>query len=268
MGGEVAGVDAVRRAVRERVERGADVVKVMASGGVMTSGTDLMACQFSPEEMRAVVDEAHRAGLPVTAHAHGLPAVLQSVDAGVDGIEHCSCLTSSGPLLPTDLAVRLALAGTYVCPTLGGTPGVEPPPFVLARLKAAGVDLEQHRAHAADMHRAGITLVAGTDAGISPAKRHGIVPMAVVDLVSCGMPASQALAAATGLAARACGLEGRTGRLAVGLDADLLMVGADPLADVTVLLHPRAVVSRGRDVALAAQPTRRSARAARPAAST
>ena len=251
MGGEVAGIDAVRRAVRERAERGADVVKVMASGGVMTPGTDLLACQFGLEEMRAVVDEAHRSGLPVTAHAHGLPAVLLSVDAGVDGIEHCSCLTSNGPLLPTDLAVRLATAGTYVCPTLGSVPGVDPPPHVQARLAEVGADVEQHRVHAAEMLRAGITLVAGTDAGISPGKRHGLVPMAVAELVACGMATTQALAAATGLAARACGLEGRTGRLAVGLDADLLMVDGDPLDDVTVLQRPRAVVSRGRDVVLA-----------------
>src|SRR3954471_16755348 len=114
--------------------------------------------------MRAVVDEAHRSGLPVTAHAHGLPAVLLSVNAGVDGIEHCSCLTAHGPLLPTDLAVRLATAGTYVCPTLGSVPGLDPPPRVQARLAELGADVAKIHAHTADMHRAGVTLVAGTDA--------------------------------------------------------------------------------------------------------
>jgi len=251
MGGEGTGVDALRRAVLDRAERGADVVKIMASGGVLTPGTDLLACQFSLEEMRAVVEEAHRHGLPVTAHAHGLPAVERSVEAGVDGIEHCSCFTSSGPHLPPELGARLAAAGTYVCPTLGSVPGIEPPPHVLARLQTVGADLEQHRAHAGALYRAGVTLTAGTDAGIGPAKRHGLVPMAVADLVDAGMPASQALASSTALAARACGLEARTGRLAVGLDADLLMVDGDPLTDVSVLQRPRAVVSRGRDVVLA-----------------
>jgi imidazolonepropionase-like amidohydrolase len=247
----VASVEALRRAVRERAGRGVDVVKIMASGGIMTEGTDLRACQFTPEEMRAVVDEAHRHGLAVTAHAHGLSAVERSLTAGVDGIEHCSCLTAAGPQLPAGLGARLAAAGTYVCPTLGRVPGVEPPPHVQARLKAAGAAYEEHLVHVAELQRAGMVLVAGTDAGISPTKRHGLVPMGVADLVACGLPAAAALAAATGLAARVCGLEARTGRLAVGLDADLLMVDADPLADVTVLQRPRTVVSRGREVVLA-----------------
>jgi imidazolonepropionase-like amidohydrolase len=250
MGGAVTGVDAARHAVRERVERGAGVVKIMASGGVLTPGTDLMACQFTLDEMRAAVDEAHRNGLGVTAHAHGLPAVQRSLDAGVDGIEHCSCLTANGPYLPPELGARLAATGTYVCPTLGNVPGVDPPPHVQERLKAVGADLDEHRVHVAALHRDGTVLIAGTDAGIGPSKRHGLVPMAVAELVGCGMTAVQALTSATALAARACGLQGRTGRLRVGLDADLLMVDGNPVTDVTALQHPRAVVSRGRDVVL------------------
>jgi imidazolonepropionase-like amidohydrolase len=250
MGGEVQGVEPLRRAVRERVERGAGVVKIMASGGVMTPDTDLHACQFTLEELQAVVDEAHRSGLPVTAHAHGLASVERALDAGVDGIEHCSCLTGAGPQLPDALGARLAAAGTYVCPTVGQLPGMDPPPHVQARMTAVGVDLDRLRAHVAALQRAGVTLLAGTDAGIGPGKRHGVLPFAVAELVSIGMPAAAALSAATGLAARACGLDGRTGRLAVGLDADLLMLDADPLTDVTALQRPRVVVSRGREIDL------------------
>ena len=250
MGGETSGVAALRRAVQERAERGADVVKIMASGGVMTPGTDMLACQFTLEEMRAVVDEAHRNGLPVTAHAHALPAIEQSLTAGVDGIEHCSCLTDHGTHLPPELADRLVAAGTYVCPTLGRVPGIDPPPHVQARLAEVGASYEDHLVHVTRLLAAGPVFVAGTDAGIGPSKRHGLVPFGVVDLVGCGASPAAALAAATGVAARACGLDRRTGRLAVGLDADLLLVDGDPLADVTALQRPRTGVSRGREVTL------------------
>jgi imidazolonepropionase-like amidohydrolase len=246
MGGEVTGVEPLRRAVRERAERGAGVVKVMASGGVMTPGTDLLACQFTLEELRAVVDEAHGLGLPVTAHAHGLPAVERALDAGVDGIEHCSCMTGQGPRLPEELGERLAAAGTFVCPTLGRIPGIEPPPHIQARLAEIGANIEDHVEHVAELRRAGILLLAGTDAGIGPGKPHGVLPFAVAELVECGVPVPEALAAATAVAARACGLQDRTGRLRAGLDADLLLVDGDPTVDVTALQRPRVVVSRGR----------------------
>jgi imidazolonepropionase-like amidohydrolase len=198
--------------------------------------------------MLAVVGEAHDLGLPVTAHAHGLPAVERALDAGVDGIEHCSCLTSDGPRLPEALGDRLAAAGTYVCPTLGRVPGVETPPHVQARLAAVGAGYEDHLLHVAELRRAGVRFVAGTDAGIGPNKRHGLVAYGVADLVACGVPTTEALAAATSVAARACGLERRTGRLAPGLDADLLLVDGDPLLDVTALQRPRLVVFRGRRI--------------------
>ena len=251
MGGEASGEDELRRAVRERAERGASVVKIMTSGGVMTPGTDMLGCQFSLAELRVVVDEAHRQGLPVVAHAHPLAAVERSAAAGVDGIEHCSCLTGHGSRRPPELIDRLVTTGTYVCPTLGRIPGVLPPPRVQAALEAAGTTYEAHLPHVAELRRAGTVLLAGTDAGIGPSKRHGLVPYAVADLVTeCGMSPDDALAAATGLAARAIGLADRTGRLAAGLQADLLAVDGDALTDVTALQRPRLVLARGREVPL------------------
>jgi imidazolonepropionase-like amidohydrolase len=95
MGDEAQGAAALRAAIRERAERRVDVVKIISSGGVTTAGTDLLACQFCNDDVRLLIDEAHAAGLPVTVHAHGLPAVEQAIEAGADGIEHCACLTPS-----------------------------------------------------------------------------------------------------------------------------------------------------------------------------
>ena len=249
MGGEVTGIDGVRAAVRERAERGAAAVKVMASGGAMTAGTDVQDCQFSVEEIRTVVDEAHRLGLPVTAHAHPVAAVENALAAGVDGIEHGSCMTPTGFHAPPDLLDRLASSSTYVGPTVGRVPGIDPPPSVQAMLARMGATWEDLLVHVGTLYRAGVTLVSGVDSGIGPGKLHGLLPTALSQMADCGIPAEAVLASATSSAARACRLE-RTGRLAVGLDADLVIVEGDPLADITKLQHPRVVVSRGREAAL------------------
>ena len=248
MGGEVSGVDGVRRAVRERYERGADIVKIMASGGAMTTTTDVLARQFTSEELQAACDEAHRWGLPITAHAHALAAVEQVVDAGVDGIEHCSCITAAGIRTPPEVAERIAAAGIAVCPTLGRNLGAPPPLQILAVMARTGMTWTSRLAQVADLHRAGVNLISGGDSGISPGKPHGVMPVAVSDLVESGVPASAALASATSAAADACGLGHRTGRLRAGLDADLLLVTGNPMLDVTALRAVALVVSRGRDV--------------------
>jgi imidazolonepropionase-like amidohydrolase len=248
MGGEAAGIEGLRAAVRERAERGADLVKIMTSGGVMTRGTDIRACQFSLEELRAVVDEAHRLGLPVTAHAHALTAVEQCVAAEVDGIEHCSFLTEQGMRTPPELAAAIAAAGIAVCPTLGHDMNAlaSLPPALLALAERVGVSLEQRLAQVGELHAAGVSFVSGVDSGINPVKRHGLLPSAVVELVAAGVAPVTALASATGTAAQVCGVADRTGRLRAGLHADLLLVGGDPTTDITALRDTRVVVSRGR----------------------
>ena len=249
MGGAATGVDGLRRAVRERAEHGADVVKVMATGGMMTAGTDVRACQFSLAELRAVVDEAHRLGLPVTAHAHARAGMEQAVAAGVDGIEHGSCLAADGMHLPPALAAAIVAAGIVVCPTVGndlGRWGGRLPPQAAAMLQRAGIRPEQLGAHASELHRAGVTLISGVDSGINPAKPHGFLPRSVAELVRRGVPEMTALASATGLAADACGLAARTGRLRAGLEADLLIVRGDPGRDIAALREVHLVVRAGR----------------------
>lgn len=245
MGGGTEGRAQLRAAVRERAERGVDVVKVMGSGGVHTPGTDVAACQFSLDELRCVVDAAHAAGLPVTVHAHALAAVEQALAAGADGIEHCTCLTADGVRVTDDLLERLARQGTTVCPTVGTAAGAVPPPNVRAVMERFGFGIRDRRQAAARMHRAGVRLVSGLDSGINGGKPHGVVWAAVAELIAGGVPTDLALATATSCAADACGLTDRKGRLRPGLDADLLVVRGDPSADIAALAAPVAVSVRG-----------------------
>lgn len=249
MGGQACGVDELRRAVRDRADHGADLVKIMASGGVMTPGTDVRARQFTLEEVRAVVEEAHRLGLAVTAHAHALSAVEQCIAAEVDGIEHCSCLSEHGMCTPPAVAAAIAGAGISVCPTLGHdltSIGGLPPPHMRAMMARTGFTLEARLAQVGELYRGGVTLISGADSGINPAKAHGLLPQSVIELVQCGVPPDTALASATGRAATACGLGDRTGRIRPGLSADLLCVSGDPTTDIDAITGVRLVVCRGR----------------------
>lgn len=253
LGGEVAGPEAIRAAVRERVERGADGVKVMASGGVSTPGTDVLLTQFSDEDLRLLVDETHAAGLPITAHAHGTPSVRQALSAGVDGIEHCSCVTDRGFGDADDALVEaLAASGVAVCPTMGLDMGAasEPPPAIramMARFGTTAADMVRGRnAFVARLHAAGVWIVSGVDSGIQPAKGHGTLPFALAELVDAGLSAAQALVTATSGAAPACRLDGVTGRLAPEHDADLLVVDGDLEHDIRALHRPLAVHRAGR----------------------
>jgi imidazolonepropionase-like amidohydrolase len=250
MGGEAAGAAQLRAAVRERAGRGVDVVKIMTSGGFSTTGTQVMLCQFTLDEVRIVVEAAHAAGLPVTAHAHGLPAVHMAMAAGADGIEHCSFLTDQGVSQSEQDLARLAQAGTAVCPTLGITGPMTPTPNAAALLARHQMTMEQvvemRKRRAGQMHAAGVRIVAGTDGGISASKPHGLLPVSAAFLVDGGVSTVAALASATALAAAACGLGDSKGRLRAGYDADLLVVDGDPVADIGALARPVAVFAGGR----------------------
>ena len=245
MGGEVAGVDALRAAVRERAERRVDVVKIMASGGNMTPGTDIAACQFTLEELRAVVDESHRVGLRVTAHAHALTAVEQAIEAGVDGIEHCTCLTADGVDFSPDLMARLSRAQIDVCPTLGRDPGVVPPPRLLEMFERFNMTFEKRQPVVAAAHAAGVRIISGDDGGITNGKRHGIFAEALIGLQSGGVSIADTLVSATSLAAQGCGVGDRKGMLRAGYDADVLVVNGDATTDITALRAVEVVILGG-----------------------
>jgi imidazolonepropionase-like amidohydrolase len=264
LGGVAAGADQLRAAVRERVERRVDVVKVMASGGINTPDTDLYAPQFTLAELGLLVDAAHDAGLAVTAHAHAAAAIDQAVAVGTDGLEHAGYLArSKNPAAPGLAALRditasdgqlraLAHSGMAVCPTLGGFT-VEAlrraPDALKQRLREAGVTpqelVEKRRNLLRRMHQAGVRLVGGTDAGIAPNKAHGSYAESVVELAAV-TGVVEALVASTRTAARVCGLGERKGRLAAGYDADLVVVAGDLARDVTGLPEVRQVALRGQ----------------------
>ncbi|MFS8102278.1 amidohydrolase family protein [Lentzea alba] len=244
MGGEATGEDELRRAVRERAERRVDVVKVMASGGFATPGTAVGDCQFTEHELRVVVEEAHSHGLPVTAHAHSLAAAQRAVAAGVDGIEHLSCLSDRGMQVPRDLLDALAEAEITVCHTLGITQ--EPPPFIKEAWEKIGMSYPGKVNMAGMMYDHGIKTVAGTDGGIAYGKGHGIIAYSVADHVKGGVPNAAALAAATSQAAKA--LNVTKGMLRPGWDADIIAVQGDPMRDITALHHVTTVIIGGQIV--------------------
>jgi imidazolonepropionase-like amidohydrolase len=248
LGGEVSGADEIVAAVRERAELRVDVVKVMASGGMVTTGSDVFVPQFPIEELRLLVEQAHAAGLPVTAHAHSAAAVDQAVVAGVEGIEHASSRATEEQL------AALAASGIAVCPTLGGfnTKSLAALLAVAPRFQQIFADagltpesyLEIRMSALRRMTTFGIQLISGDDAGIGPDKAHGTYAEAVIELgqVTGTVPA---LVAASSDPAAAIGLGRSKGRLRRGYDADLLVVGGDLAADLTALRDVRQVVLRG-----------------------
>ena len=258
LGGVVAGPDDIRAAVREHEQRGVDVIKVMASGGMTTVGTDPFGLQFDAADLRTLVDAAHAVGLPVLAHAHSLTGIRHALAAGVDGIEHFTGLTESGISVPDEVLEAVAAAGVFVDPTLGFDRDAlasmpAPPPELAAAMKRIGLDIETAQAARLQVllrgRAHGIQLVTGVDAGATPVKRHGIVGLALAAMTEGGFTIVDAVASATAVAARSCGLAQVTGRLEPGLAADILVVDGDLERDITALQRPVAVLMRGNPIA-------------------
>jgi len=246
LGGALPDPDAAPEAVRRWAERGVDLIKVMVTGGTMTPGSDGLDLQFDEPQLRELVRQAHRLGLQVTAHAHAASGIRAAVRAGVDGLEHAKFWVPAGLEPDWQVIDQIAERGIAVCPTLGALPGAPPPP------PAVAARAEQALALVGQLAARGVVLVAGSDAGISPAKPHDVLPHAIVAMAGCGMGNLAALRSATSVAAEACRLPGK-GRLRPGCDADLLAVDGDPVADLTALLRPRAVYRAG-SLAWSAEP--------------
>ena len=252
LGGEADGPDEVRAAVRERVARGVDVIKVMASGGNLTPTVGLHESQLGRAELAVAAEEAHAAGLPLAVHAHGVEAVLDALAVGADSIEHCTFFTADGVGATPKMLEQLAASNCVISMTAAMVPGAGAPhPAIEKRLSAI---LANH----ATLHRLGARLVCSSDAGVVPSKPHDALPYGVTGfLPSIGMPNAEAIANVTAFAAEVCGVADRTGTLEVGKDADILAVAGNPLDDITALHDVVAVYARGRLATGPSHPHRR-----------
>lgn len=212
----------------------------MVSGGNLTAGSKPYESQFELADLRLIVTEAHRLGLRTAAHVHGPRSIADAVEAGFDTLEHVSFFTADGVAADPATMAAIVESQAVVSVTVGVVPGMGEIPPPIARRLAAILD------NLAWLHREGARIVPGTDAGLAPLKPHDVLPYGIAELTAIGMTNLAALRAATSLAADACGLTGRKGRLMPGADADLVAVTGDPLADIQAVHHVAAVMRAGQ----------------------
>jgi imidazolonepropionase-like amidohydrolase len=245
----------LRGAVAEQVQVGADLIKIFVTGGNLTPATNPFAAQYSAEQIRAVVETAHDAGLAVAAHAHAPEGIANAIAAGVDTIEHCLFETETRVAYDPTLVEEIAKRGIVVCPTVNGR-RPRPTEEIEAHLAASPVArrmwprMTEFRRNAHKMFDAGVVLIGGDDAGAIPGISFDSYPLGVAALADfgefpVGLSPLDALRASSSIAARACGLAD-CGRLAPGLRADLLAVDGNPLDHINDLEHVKLVVCNGR----------------------
>ena len=231
--GVVDSADAARKAVRLRYKEGAQTIKIMASGGVLSLETHGSAPQMTEDEIRAVVQAARDYGFKVAAHAHGAEAIKRAVRAGVDSIEHGTFMDEEGMKLMKE-------RGTYYVPTLSAAKWVndkaQDPTFFPAVIRPKALEIgPQIRQTLGKAYKYGVKIMFGTDTGVSAhgdnAKEFGL-------LVEAGMPPMQAIRAATSVPAKFLEIDDKTGSIAVGKLGELVGVPGDPLQDINVMEHP------------------------------
>jgi imidazolonepropionase-like amidohydrolase len=237
--GVADGVDAVIKKVRENIKYGADVIKFMASGGVLSQGDNPALAQFSPEEMKAIVDTAHGLGRKVAAHAHGAIAIKYAVIAGVDSIEHGSYINEEDIQL-------MKQHGTYLVPTLylgdwllANYQGLGLTPNMVEKAK---VVIPAARQNIGRAFQEGVKVAFGTDAAVYP---HGQNAGEFAVMVKLGLTPLQSIQAATVNAADLIGWQEQVGTVEPGRFADLIAVNGDPLGDVHLLEDVRFVMKGG-----------------------
>jgi imidazolonepropionase-like amidohydrolase len=231
------GPDECRAAVRYQIKYGADVIKFMPSGGVLSLSDPVDAPELTQEEMDAIVSEAHAWGRKAAAHCHGDMAAKMAIKAGVDSIEH-------GSFLKDDTLELMKSKHVYLVPTLfaGEWVGEKAdtfPPAIRAKAMAAAAAIQQMFQHAV---RIGTPIAFGTDSAVEP---HGLDAREFALMTKYGMSPAAALMAATANASTLLGIDKETGTLEPGKAADIVAVPGNPLQDIRATEHPRFVMKGG-----------------------
>jgi len=241
LGREADGPDDARKAVREQLKAGADVIKLIATGGVMTPGVEPGSAQLTIEEMRAAVEEARKAGRRAAAHAQGACGIADAVEAGITTIEH-------GIFLTDEIIASMKRKDVFLVPTLAAPAAISAgglaagiPDFMVRKSDAV---IPHHIASFQRAAKAGVRIAAGADSG-TPLNVHGSLLPELELMVKYGMTPLEAIRSATSVAADALGLGGETGRVAPGYAADLLAVAGEPAERIGALADVRLVLANG-----------------------
>lgn len=240
--GVADGIAQVQHKVRENIKYGVDLIKVCATGGVLSLGDNPQASQYTLEEMQAIVADAHRLGRKVAAHAHGAQGILWATEAGVDSIEHGSYIDDDG-------IAAMKQHGTYLVPTLylgdwmlENAALIHMPPPLMAKAQEV---IPAARKNIARAFAAGVKVAFGTDAAVYP---HGLNAHEFAVMVKLGLSPLQSIQAATINAADLLGWSGKVGTLEPGAWADIIAVDGDPVKDVTTLQNVKFVMKGGEVV--------------------
>jgi imidazolonepropionase-like amidohydrolase len=231
------GVDEMRRGARQNFARGADHLKLFATGGVSSPGSTLTTSGYSRHEIAAAVEEAERVGSYVAAHAHGGPGLRIAVEEGVATIEHGQLASDEDVALMIDRKVHLICTFSILFHPTGIEQGDARNAAIMAKVHAARL---RANANFPSVLKSGVRFAVGTDS------MHGLMPFELQTLVRMGVSASDALLAGTRWAAEACRVADDTGSLEVGKRADILALDADPFQDMRALERVALVMTAGR----------------------
>jgi imidazolonepropionase-like amidohydrolase len=237
----VNGPASVRRMVRAQIERGVNVIKIMATERAGLPDTDPRKRVYSLEEMTAIVEEARQSGIYVAAHAHGEEGAADAVRAGVRSIEHGTYLSDATLALMKE-------KGTYLVPTVATVQDLIDPggDYDNALLSIRGrAMMPRLREMVQRAWKVGVKIVAGTDTGYGPNSNRRIAHE-IAEFVALGLPPMAAIQSATSVSAACLGIDGRTGSLKPGMEADLIVVERNPLEDLSALYDVLLVVNNGK----------------------